>query len=479
MYATEVEEGHIEIHGGFEMVNCFAESETQARKAAKMCPHAQVGAFDVRRADAGFVRFAAHNDWNGCRDFRRLIPIWPFTVTASVQLDQLSEINVRSKIFFDGGNVTAEAIRRKLESARDALAQVSDEVISGHRFTLGNEVGQNHFCFGVNRHPDVLVSPLHRRAGKQVAFFGVNEGPEFIGLDKARMNAAHASVKQISAFVANREKQRKNRSLVSASNPRHGANAHTFHQERYDLRGPFRAGVVTAQRPLARLRKRGFAGRAAIPLDSLTSVGSESLCSIVLASQAGHVASPLVFLREKPENEGLGFRLGLSPRLDSASPLVQASGEAFLFRILQLPESFGHACAALLPTIGGNTFYCIHIDFLFVFHPNQCGRDGRERIGQVAAEVKTIFEQPVSNLCDCEPFSACVLHCLSDSVTQAHLFAKLRCESFSPLLDYSVPFVIGEHVHGGVHELRQLRTLGVEVSPHTPNFHHPSKEAIQ
>src|SRR5260370_42705624 len=69
-----------------------------------------------------------------------------------------------------------------------------------------------------------------------------------------------------------------------------------------------------------------FARGATIPLNSLATIRSESLCFGVLASQAGHVASPLVFLREKPENEGLGFKYGLRPRLDSAPSLVQASG---------------------------------------------------------------------------------------------------------------------------------------------------------
>jgi hypothetical protein len=47
MNAAEVKEGHVEVHGGFKMVNGFAESEAQARKAAQMRAHAQVGAFDV------------------------------------------------------------------------------------------------------------------------------------------------------------------------------------------------------------------------------------------------------------------------------------------------------------------------------------------------------------------------------------------------------------------------------------------------
>src|SRR5438270_1028188 len=102
-------------------LNCFAESETQASEASQMRPHAQIGAFDVRRADARFVRVSADYDGNGCRDFRRLIPVWPFSVTRSVQLHELSEINIGSEIFFDGGNITTETVRRKLKSPGEVV----------------------------------------------------------------------------------------------------------------------------------------------------------------------------------------------------------------------------------------------------------------------------------------------------------------------------------------------------------------------
>jgi len=48
-------------------------------------------------------------------------------------------------------------------------------------------------------------------------FLCVNEGPQFIGLHKLRTNSTHALVEEGSAFIANREEQGKNRSLVGSS----------------------------------------------------------------------------------------------------------------------------------------------------------------------------------------------------------------------------------------------------------------------
>ncbi len=62
MNTAEIEKGHVEIHGGCQMLNCFAESETQTSKAAQVCSLAQVGAFHMRRANPRFVRVSADND---------------------------------------------------------------------------------------------------------------------------------------------------------------------------------------------------------------------------------------------------------------------------------------------------------------------------------------------------------------------------------------------------------------------------------
>ena len=66
------------------------------------------------------------------------------------------------------------------------------------------------------------------------------------------------------------------------------------------------------------------------------SVGSESSRSVVLTSQAGHAASPLDISPEKPNNEVVGFRCGLRPRLILALPSAQTDGRVLLFYFLLL-----------------------------------------------------------------------------------------------------------------------------------------------
>ena len=50
MHPAEIEKGHVEVNGGFQMFECLAESQAQPRKAPKMCPHAQIRPLDVTRS---------------------------------------------------------------------------------------------------------------------------------------------------------------------------------------------------------------------------------------------------------------------------------------------------------------------------------------------------------------------------------------------------------------------------------------------
>jgi hypothetical protein len=326
--AAEIEKGHIETHGGFQMLQCFAKSETQASETAQMCPDAQIGAFDVRGTDSGFVGVAADYDRNSRCDFGWFIPVRTVSALRSVEFDQLGEINVCAEAFFDGGNVAAKPIGRKLESSGHALAQIADEVIGARSLSLGDQVGQNHFRLAINRHPHIRIAPLDRRTTAQPPLFGVNEGPELIGLNEARTDAPNERIENKTAVIASGEENRENRALVNPGDARNGANTIAFQQKRRNLRdfGGFR---VVGSDSLAGFRESGFAVEAAVTLDSALAAKSETLRSGVIALEARH---GLLFLREKPYNQSSGFDSGLRPLLNSASLLVDARSEALCLK---------------------------------------------------------------------------------------------------------------------------------------------------
>lgn len=64
MNAAQIEKGHIEMHGGFEMGQALAKTEAQARKASQMRSHGQIRSFDVASRNTCGMRVAC----DGSRD---------------------------------------------------------------------------------------------------------------------------------------------------------------------------------------------------------------------------------------------------------------------------------------------------------------------------------------------------------------------------------------------------------------------------
>lgn len=329
MHAAKIKERHIERDGGFQMLKAFAESQTQPRKAAKMRSHAEVCAFDVRSADAFQLRASSDGYWDSRGNFRGVVPLRAVAPSRAIKFQQLREVNICAEVFFDCGEVAFVAIGCQLESSGDALAQVFDKFVSAGDSALPDQVGQNHFRFAVNRHPDVGIAPLARIAGIQVRFFRVNESPEFIGLHKVRTGSAHLAVKQRAALFPHSQEKRENRPLMRLSDAGDRADTHSFQQERDDLSGFFVRDVMASERLSARLGECGFTTWATETLDSVASVAAELFCFVVAALEAGHVGSPFDFSQEKPDNQILWSECGLRPYLDFAPLLAQTRGGAF------------------------------------------------------------------------------------------------------------------------------------------------------
>lgn len=299
MHAAEVEKGHVERHACLEVFQGLAESERQPREAPKVSPHAQVGAFDMAGRNAERVGVSADGCWDSRNDVRRVVPLRPLGIGSAVHLNQLGEVHVRTEVFLDGRNVALESVRRDLESAHHAPAKIAHELVGACRVTFRSQIGQNKFRVAVDCHPHVSVSPLRRVSVAEMRFFGVNERPEFIGLDETRTHSAHAPVEKRTAVFPDRKQKREDRPLMRAREPRDGAHRHALKQHGEDPRGFFGADVVASKRPRSGSGKRSFTGGTAESLDSTASVKSKAPCFFVRASNAGH---RLAFSAEQADN---------------------------------------------------------------------------------------------------------------------------------------------------------------------------------
>jgi len=103
--AAEVEKGHVHMNSGIQMFERFAETKTQPGKAAKVCSHAQIGAFNMASRHASGMRVANDGRRDRSRDLGRRVPPWPLAVRRSIHFHQLREINIRTKVFLYRRNV--------------------------------------------------------------------------------------------------------------------------------------------------------------------------------------------------------------------------------------------------------------------------------------------------------------------------------------------------------------------------------------
>jgi hypothetical protein len=245
----------------------------------------------------------------------------------AVEFDKLREIHVHAESLKHGGFVEMEAISRQLNAIGEASRQFPTEHPSRVHGSLADAESGNELRIGINGDENPLVALLIRYiAFVNAAIFLLYKRPDFIAFDAAALQRTHSLVQQRPAAGSRCFKQRKQCRFVQASNARDGANAHSFHHEREGLGCDLRRGVVSSQLGNC-FAESGFAGSATPTLNPALAVGSESLCAVVGASDAGHGFSPLDFCGEKPQNL-FGSESWLTPRFGLAPPPVQAGSGA-------------------------------------------------------------------------------------------------------------------------------------------------------
>ena len=123
--AAEVAISEVQRTCGFQVVQLFAEGVCQPRESANRHSHCEVLPFYVRSAHVFGIRISLANlgydlhDWGwGVPRSGVMLPI------ITVQLYDLPEVNIRSKMLFYGVDVKAEAVSRL--AARDSLGGAPD-----------------------------------------------------------------------------------------------------------------------------------------------------------------------------------------------------------------------------------------------------------------------------------------------------------------------------------------------------------------
>lgn len=119
MNAAEVVISEVQRTSGLQVVQFLAECVGQARKSANRHPHGEVLPLNVRSAHVFGIRVSLANLGYNLHDWLWGVPPGSVVLAViAVQLYDLSEVNIRPKVLFNGIDVKAEAISRELDAIR-------------------------------------------------------------------------------------------------------------------------------------------------------------------------------------------------------------------------------------------------------------------------------------------------------------------------------------------------------------------------
>jgi len=329
MDSAEIVPSHVKGDGSFVVLDFLAVSVGKPGEAAKVHPKAQVPPFDVAGRDVVRIGHSVDFARDLFEDFAGAVPVRASAGGVLEDLDELSVVGAGPKQVFNGFQISTVPIGGELKIALNTISQFGNELVSIARAPFAGVEGYDQLGIGIQRNPQVGVSPFVGIVLVGARFLGVAECPNLIGLDALGRNGLDARIKEGLRSLASAQHQGHDSVLVDLQCAGDGADAHSLKHEGQNLGGAVHVGVVASQRLGGGVGKGGFARMAAVALDFALAVGSKLVGGIVLAADAGHGVFPLALSGEK-RHTIYGSRAWVTPRFGLAPRPVDAGSGALI-----------------------------------------------------------------------------------------------------------------------------------------------------
>src|SRR5271157_1544177 len=307
MNANEIVKRDIEHGCILQVRQRLAERIGKAREAAKMHPHAQIAAFDVRRGNAREVRPTNFDMWDCSDNLATAVP--PVASSTGVYLAQLSEIDILLEVLAHCAHIGVVLVGGRLIAPKSARAKVGHKGVSVDAVSRPDTMRDDELRLRVQRKPQHCAAPLAGVCIPQVRLPRVNVSPHLIHLHESRTDIADSGIKHSPRLICRRVHESGDGLLVQVGEPRDRADAHSLKHHRKGFRSDLRVGVMVAQLR-GRFGEGNLADLAAIPLNAALSVGSRP-ADYVMTTFARHGLFPLAFSLGKAQNQVEGTEIGL------------------------------------------------------------------------------------------------------------------------------------------------------------------------
>ena len=157
---------------------------------------------------------------------------------AAVELHQHPVIDIRAECFLNGAQIRLVAIRGQLNPVRQPTAKIVHQHQGELRITAPDHVRDQQLAVGFDRGPGPAIADRRIAgafAGRRVLLLGVNEAPNLVALDAARLHTAHVLVVVFERSFAGLAQQLVHCVDGAADRPLDRPHGHALTQEREDL----------------------------------------------------------------------------------------------------------------------------------------------------------------------------------------------------------------------------------------------------
>lgn len=180
MTPAKVVKRDVKSNCGFVIVQRLAESVRQSCQSAKVHPHTQVGAFDMRSRNGAPIRSADFDVWDRSQHLPRAIPV--IGADSSVDLVKLAKFHISTKVLSHRAHVSVVLIGRNLIAAIGSFAKIVDEGMGADSVASADVITDEQLCFGVNCQPQHCAAPFVRIIVPKMRIACVYESPHFVKL---------------------------------------------------------------------------------------------------------------------------------------------------------------------------------------------------------------------------------------------------------------------------------------------------------
>jgi hypothetical protein len=338
MNTAEIVIGKMKTYSSTKILQFPREGVRQSRESAKLHSDGQVLPLHETGGDVLGIGITGSDFGYNLRDRSWGVALISMLAIVSIELRKLREVCITRERFFDGLAVEDVCVGSQLDTmVSDPIPEVSHEGLRVSAGSFADQERGNQLRVRVQSNENPLITEVSGIVLADVSRLLHQERPDFIALDTTAGQLPHLAIHQSLGAFASKDQQPHDRVAIQASEPLCAADRASLKKamQRTFCRIGIREERIAGEFCVG-FGKAGIAGSVFPALNTALTEVTEAFAGLVLASNAGHVISPLAFCGETSQNRLSGSEAWAAPRFGLAPTSVSAEAGALIVKSYRL-----------------------------------------------------------------------------------------------------------------------------------------------